>query len=126
VLNRAGRRWELRGRDGKRVHGWVTLELAARTDPAVLNRALARRGLPTLAPDLGWWECALIGGPFDGWHEYLDPAACDRPPEVLAFGPDGRAYGGAVPFVRYRRGPQLCGHGRACPYPYHFTGGGGG
>jgi hypothetical protein len=138
VLNRDERRWELRGPDGAPVGAYVTLEFLTRTQVAAgrffqLDRYLDRRGLPRLTPHLAWWECVLIGGPFAGRHEYLDPRSCRRPPDQLLLaqeppipvplaGEEIPVMTEAVPPAVYRRAPQACGHGRACPWPYRWSG----
>jgi hypothetical protein len=127
VLNRDAARWELLGSDGETVHGMVSLDFLARCGPASANRAGVRHGWPELVPGAPWIHVILAGGPLDGLHQYLDPAVFDFPPAELTF--SGQVLVSARPGARfgihpsalaaaYRKSPQLCGHGRDCPYPY--------
>jgi hypothetical protein len=122
--------WELRGCDGDRVHGVITLDFLARGGPEMATRVCNRNGWPPLRPGRPWIECMLYGGPLDGQHEYLDPERHDTLPQMLTFAGPVLACAGAMdpravfhpdmaPAV-YRLGGQVCGHGRACPYPYRY------
>jgi hypothetical protein len=59
--------------------------------------------------------CALAGGPLDGLWQYLDLPPGDGPPAELLLDP-----GGGRPPASYVLFAQVCGHGRACPFPYRY------
>jgi hypothetical protein len=100
------RRWELRDSGGG---------LVALADAAGQLLVPAAPGWPpwTGVPVV---VCALDGGPLDGLWQYLDLPPADGPPAELVLDP-----GGSRPPVLYELAGQACGHGRACPYPYHYA-----
>ena len=126
VLNLGEQRWDLLGDDGERLYGYLTLDFLLRADEPLLGSVLTRRGWPPLVPGVPWIHCVLAGGPFDGRHEYLDPMAYDAAaPErlLISWGAPVSAPGAPVRLTCqavYRRQIQVCGHGRACAYPYSW------
>jgi hypothetical protein len=134
TLDVAGQRWVLAGPDGVLVTAYPVQMTSRPESLASLNAFALRHGRPTLDPAGGsWWHCALIGGPVDGWHEWLDPGVYGQPPGVLfAAGPLRRAVvipmadtGPGGSYAIYRRQPRVgCEHGescRGCPVPYCWT-----
>jgi hypothetical protein len=106
VLNQDAGRWELRGPDGVRARGYVTMDMVLSVPEAVLDQATVRRGLPRLYPAAPWWRGALVGGPWCGRFVYFDPGEHAAPPLEAA---------------GYRLAGQPCGHGAVCPYRYQWT-----
>lgn len=128
AYNMADDLWELLDKYGLRC-GAVTAEMIVRCGAARVNRAGEAKGWPELVPGSPWWHLILLGGPADGHHEYIHPGEAEEPParlavtlpqaEMVAVG-DMPVSGDAFPVGYYRRQIQVCGHGRACPYPYSF------
>jgi hypothetical protein len=126
AYNLADRQWELLGAAGDLV---AQVPDEALTRLGEVNERGARNGWPPLIPGAPYWHLVLRRGPEDGRHVYLPPGGVAEPPETLlcsappvvvfaAAIPSGLALPEGTGSASYRRQIQICGHGRACSYPY--------